>query len=53
MLAGLAGITPGSGHVLPIAGVPIGILVGLASFYGGMFVKSKVKLDDVLDVTSL
>lgn len=52
-LAGLAGITPASGYVLPIAGVPIGILVGLSSFYGGMLIKSKVKLDDVLDVTSL
>ena len=52
-LCGLAGITPGSGFVMPIAGVPIGILVGLAGWFGGKLVKSVVKLDDVLDVTSL
>jgi Amt family ammonium transporter len=52
-LCGLAGITPGSGFVLPIAGVPIGILTGLAGWYGGYLVTSQVKLDDVLDVTSL
>ena len=52
-LCGLAGITPGSGHVLPIAGLPIGILSGLAGWYGGDFVKRRVQLDDVLDVTSL
>ena len=34
-LCGLAGITPGSGFVLPIAGLPIGILSGLAGWYGG------------------
>jgi Amt family ammonium transporter len=52
-LCGLAGITPGSGHVLPIAGLPIGILSGLSGWYGGHFVKRRVQLDDVLDVTSL
>jgi len=52
-LCGLAGITPGSGFVLPIAGVPIGILTGLAGWYGSYLVTSQVKLDDVLDVTSL
>jgi Amt family ammonium transporter len=52
-LAGLAGITPASGHVLPIAGVPIGILVGISAFYGGMLVKHKIRLDDTLDVTAL
>jgi hypothetical protein len=34
-LAGLAGITPGSGYVSHTAGVPYGIIVGLSSFYGG------------------
>jgi ankyrin repeat protein len=52
-LCGLAGITPGSGHVMPVAGVPIGILVGLSGWYGAYIVKSMVRLDDVLDVTSL
>lgn len=52
-LCGLAGITPGSGFVLPYAGIPIGILTGMAGWYGGILVKQVVKLDDVLDVTSL
>jgi len=52
-LAGLAGITPGSGYVSHIAGVPTGIIVGLTSFYGGKIIKDRMKLDDVLDVTSL
>jgi ammonia channel protein AmtB len=39
--------------VLPIAGVPIGILVGISAFYGGMLVKQKIRLDDTLDVTAL
>eukprot|EP00040_Diaphanoeca_grandis_P024323 m.133538 g.133538 ORF g.133538 m.133538 type:complete len:960 (-) comp29681_c0_seq2:421-3300(-) len=52
-LCGLAGITPASGFVLPYAGIPIGILTGMAGWYGGVFVKRHVVLDDVLDVTSL
>jgi Amt family ammonium transporter len=52
-LAGLAGITPGSGYVTHLAGVPYGIIVGVSSFYGGKMLKDKLKLDDVLDVTSL
>lgn len=52
-LAGLAGITPGSGYVAHIAAVPIGAIVGLCSFYGGKYIKNRLNLDDVLDVTSL
>eukprot|EP00038_Savillea_parva_P031441 m.86598 g.86598 ORF g.86598 m.86598 type:complete len:1003 (-) comp9671_c0_seq2:75-3083(-) len=53
-LAGLAGITAGSGYVNSnVAGVPYGLVVGLASFYGGKVIKYKLQLDDVLDVTSL
>jgi len=52
-LAGLAGITPGSGFVGHLAGVPYGIIVGICSYYGGKTLKDRLKLDDVLDVTSL
>jgi len=52
-LAGLAGITPCSGFVEPFAGVPIGIIVGVASYFGGKAIKERFNLDDVLDVTSL
>lgn len=32
-LCGLAGITPGSGFLMPVAGVPVGIIVGLSGWY--------------------
>ena len=52
-LAGLAGITPGSGYVDHCAGIPIGIVCGLTSYFGGKLIKSKISIDDVLDVASL
>lgn len=52
-LAGLAGITPASGYVESWVGIPYGIIVGFASFFGARYINSKLKLDDVLDVTSL
>ena len=52
-LAGLAGITPASGYVESWVGVPYGLILGISSFYGSKFIKSRLNLDDVLDVTSL
>jgi len=51
--AGLAGITPGAGFVLPYSAFCIGIVVGIASFYSVQFLRNRVQLDDVLDVVSL
>ena len=52
-LSGLAGITPGSGYVAPPAALAIGFLTSMASFWANHFLKSKLHIDDVLDVTSL
>jgi ammonium transporter, Amt family len=52
-LAGLAGITAGSGYVAPWAAVIIGIFAGSASFTSIWFLRRRMGLDDVLDVSSL
>jgi len=52
-LAGLAGITPASGYVDVVAAPFVGIASGLGSFYAGKWLKTRLKLDDVLDVFSL
>lgn len=52
-LAGLAAITPGSGFVTVGSAVLIGVLGGAASYYCVRFTKDYMRLDDVLDVTSL
>lgn len=52
-LAGLAGITPGSGFVPDQVAMPIGVIVGICSFFAARFIKEKLEFDDVLDVTSL
>jgi ammonium transporter, Amt family len=48
-VAGLVGITPAAGFVGPIPAMIIGAVVGAACFYG-VQIKSKVGLDDALDV---
>jgi Amt family ammonium transporter len=52
-LAGLAGITAGSGFVEPWAAAVIGTVVGFASCLSVRLLKGEFRLDDVLDVTSL
>ena len=52
MLAGLAGITPASGFVEVWAAAIIGLIVGVVSYYFCRFI-NRIKLDDVLDVSSL
>ena len=52
-LAGLAGITPGSGFVSSQSACFIGALVGVVSYLAVPFFKNTLKVDDVLDVTSL
>ena len=35
------------------AGIPIGIISGLAAYFGGKLIKRTINIDDVLDVASL
>jgi Amt family ammonium transporter len=49
-VAGLVAITPAAGYVTPMAAIVIGIVVSIVSFYSLMFIKSKLKFDDSLDV---
>jgi Amt family ammonium transporter len=47
---GLVAITPAAGFVHPMAGVPIGIVGAFISYYTLLFLKTKLKFDDSLDV---
>ena len=49
-IAGLASITPASGFVGPIAALIIGLVAGVLCQIAVGFVKSKLKIDDTLDV---
>ncbi len=50
MVAGLASITPASGYVGPLGAVLIGLMAGSICYFACGFVKSKLKIDDTLDV---
>ncbi|MGE5147583.1 MAG: ammonium transporter [Candidatus Eiseniibacteriota bacterium] len=50
MVAGLATITPASGHVGPIGGLVLGFAGGLVCFFATSFIKHRLKIDDSLDV---
>jgi len=49
-VAGLVAITPAAGFVTPMAGIPIGIVVSLISYYSIILMKTKLGFDDSLDV---
>jgi Amt family ammonium transporter len=49
-VSGLVAITPAAGYVTPMAAIAIGIVVSLISFNSLVFLKSKLKFDDSLDV---
>lgn len=49
-LAGLAGITPASGYINTQWSLLLGLIFGVASFYGVHLAKHKWHLDDALDV---
>lgn len=49
-VAGLVAITPAAGLVNPLAGIPIGIVVSLVSYYSIILFKNKLGFDDSLDV---
>ncbi len=50
VVAGLVCITPGSGFVQPISGIPIGLAAGVGCFLACTSLKSKFGYDDSLDV---
>jgi Amt family ammonium transporter len=50
MVAGLASITPASGHVGPLGSVLNGFMAGCICYFACGFVKGKLKIDDTLDV---
>mgnify|MGYP003641417168 CR=1 FL=1 len=50
MVAGLASITPASGHVGPMGACIIGLLAGIVCYFACDFIKSVLKIDDSLDV---
>eukprot|EP00742_Colponemidia_sp_Colp-10_P002137 GILJ01002283.1.p1 GENE.GILJ01002283.1~~GILJ01002283.1.p1 ORF type:complete len:505 (-),score=55.72 GILJ01002283.1:198-1712(-) len=52
-IAGLAGVTPASGYITPQSSFVLGIILGLISYYSVIFVKGKLRVDDVLDVSSV
>ncbi|MEC5128800.1 ammonium transporter [Verrucomicrobiales bacterium BCK34] len=50
MVAGLASITPASGNVGPMGAIIIGLLAGIVCYFACDLVKSKMRIDDSLDV---
>lgn len=48
-IAGLVGITPGSGFVEPLPALAIGIAAGLVCFWSVTILKRKLRYDDALD----
>jgi Amt family ammonium transporter len=49
-IAGLATITPASGYVGPMGGLIIGLAAGAVCYYAVGLIKSKLEIDDSLDV---
>jgi Amt family ammonium transporter len=49
-VVGLVAITPAAGFVPPLAGIPIGIIAAIISYYGMVLFKIKRGMDDSLDV---
>ena len=52
-IAGLAGVTPASGFIHSQSAAVLGIILGLASYYGVKLLKGRFKIDDALDVSSV
>jgi Amt family ammonium transporter len=48
-VVGLAAVTPAAGFVKPLAGIPIGIIAAVISYYF-MVLRSRQKVDESLDV---
>jgi Amt family ammonium transporter len=52
-ISGLAGITPAAGFISGQWAFVLGIVLGFASYYGIVLIKERLKIDDVLDVSSV
>ena len=52
-IAGLAGVTPASGFIHSQSAAVLGIVLGVASYYGVKMLKGRFKIDDALDVSSV
>ena len=50
MVAGLATVTPASGHVTPAGALVLGLMAGIICYFMCGLVKGKLKIDDSLDV---
>ncbi len=50
LIAGLATITPASGDVGPMGAICIGVLAALTCYYAVKIIRTKLKIDDSLDV---
>jgi Amt family ammonium transporter len=49
-VVGLAAVTPAAGYITPIAGIAIGGIAAIISYYGLVLLKIKRGMDDSLDV---
>lgn len=52
-LAGLAGITPASGYINNGASIGLGFVLGVCSYFSVVIMKTKLHVDDALDVSSI
>ena len=52
-IAGLAGVTPASGYISVQNSLILGIVLGLVSYYAILLLKERLRIDDVLDVSSV
>ncbi len=52
-ISGLAGITPAAGFITPQTAFFLGIALGFGSYYGIVWLKEHLKIDDALDVSSV
>jgi ammonium transporter, Amt family len=52
-IAGLAGVTAASGFITINSAMVLGVVIGVASFLAIKLIKEKLKIDDVLDVSSV
>ena len=52
-IAGLAGVTPAAGYISAQNSFFLGIILGLASYYGILLFKRHLQIDDALDVGSV
>jgi ammonium transporter, Amt family len=51
-IAGLAGVTPAAGFISVQNSLILGAVVGFASYFAGILLKERLKIDDALDVSS-